>query len=302
MSLGTDRDRLLVSVEALAAELAEDPAPVLLDVRWRLGGPPGIDSYRRGHLPGAVFADLDRDLAGPPGPAGRHPLPDPVAFQAAMRAAGVSQDRSIVVYDDGDATIAARGWWTLRYFGHEDVRVLDGGYRAWADAAPRGLEVTTAEPDPALGDFTAEAGHLPVLEAAGALATARTGLLLDARAGERYRGETESADPVAGHIPGAVSAPTAGNVNPDGTFRNAAELAARFAVFGAVPGVGTTGGSPVGAYCGSGVTAAHEVLALTLAGIPAALYVGSWSNWIADPARPVATGDQSARPTARRLP
>ena len=287
MNPGTDRDRLLVSAEALAAELAQDPAPVLLDVRWRLGGPPGIDSYRRGHLPGAVFTDLDRDLAGPPGPAGRHPLPDPAVFQAAMRAAGVSHDRPVVVYDDGDATIAARGWWTLRYFGHEDVRVLDGGYRAWADA---GLEVTTAEPAPAPGGFTAEPGHLPALDAAGAQAAARTGLLLDARAGERYRGETEQADPVAGHIPGAVSAPTAGNVNPDGTFRDPAELAARFAALGAVPGVGTRSGALVGAYCGSGVTAAHEVLALTLAGIPAALYVGSWSNWIADPARPVATG------------
>ena len=287
--MGTSRDRLLVSVGALAAELAQDPAPVLLDVRWRLGGPPGIDSYRRGHLPGAVFADLDRDLAGPPGPAGRHPLPHPAAFQAAMRAAGVSQDRPVVVYDDGDATIAARGWWTLRYFGHENVRVLDGGYRAWA-AAPRSREVTTDEPAPAPGDFTAEPGHLLVLDAAGAQAAARTGLLLDARAGERYRGETEPADAVAGHIPGAVSAPTAGNVNPDGTFRDAAELAARFAALGAVPGVGTPGGAPVGAYCGSGVTAAHEVLALTLAGLPAALYVGSWSNWIADPARPVATG------------
>ena len=287
MNPRTGRDGLLVSAGALAAELARDPVPVLLDVRWRLGGPPGIDSYRRGHLPGAVFADLDRDLAGPPGLAGRHPLPDPAAFQAAMRAAGVSQDRPVVVYDDGDATIAARGWWTLRYFGHEDVRVLDGGYRAWTTA---GLEVTTAEPAPAPGDFTAEPGHLPVLDAVGAQVAARTGLLLDARAGERYRGETEPADPVAGHIPGAVSAPTAGNVNPDGTFSGAAELAARFAALGAVPGVGTAGGAPVGAYCGSGVTAAHEVLALTLAGIPAALYVGSWSNWIADPARPVATG------------
>jgi thiosulfate/3-mercaptopyruvate sulfurtransferase len=287
MNPGTDRDQLLVSAGALAAELAKDPAPVLLDVRWRLGGPPGIDSYRRGHLPGAVFADLDRDLAGPPGPAGRHPLPDPAAFQAAMRAAGVSQDRPVVVYDDGDATIAARGWWTLRYFGHSGVRVLDGGYRAWAGA---GLQVTTAEPKLAPGDFTASPGHLPVLDAAGAQAAARTGLLLDARAGERYRGETEPADPVAGHIPGAVSAPTAGNVHPDGTFFDAAELAARFAVLGAGPGVGTPGGAPVGAYCGSGVTAAHEILALTLAGIPAALYVGSWSNWVADPARPVATG------------
>jgi thiosulfate/3-mercaptopyruvate sulfurtransferase len=296
---GTGQDRLLVTVDALAAELAQDPPPVLLDVRWRLGGPPGIDSYRQGHLPGAVFADLDRDLAGPPGSAGRHPLPDPAAFQAAMRAAGVSQHRPVVVYDDGDATIAARGWWTLRYFGHEDVRVLDGGYRAWADAAPRSprtprtsrsLAVTTAEPAPVPGDFTAEPGHMPVLDAAGAQAVARTGLLLDARATVRYRGETEPADPVAGHIPGAVSAPTAGNVNPDGTFKDAAELAARFAALGAVSGVGTPGGAPVGAYCGSGVTAAHEVLALTLAGIPAALYVGSWSNWIADPARPVATG------------
>jgi thiosulfate/3-mercaptopyruvate sulfurtransferase len=287
VNTATSRDRLLVSAGGLAAELAGEPAPVLLDVRWRLGGPPGIDSYRQGHLSGAVFADLDRDLAGPPGPAGRHPLPDPAAFQAAMRAAGVSQDRPVVVYDDGDAMAAARGWWTLRYYGHRDVRVLDGGYRAWADA---GLEVTTAEPAPAPGDFTAEPGHLPVLDAAGAQAAARTGLLLDARAGERYRGETEPADPVAGHIPGAVSAPTAGNVNPDGTFKDSAELAARFAALGAMPGAGTPGGAPVGAYCGSGVTAAHEVLALTLAGLPAALYVGSWSNWIADPARPVATG------------
>jgi thiosulfate/3-mercaptopyruvate sulfurtransferase len=287
VNTATSRDRLLVSAGALAAELAGEPAPVLLDVRWRLGGPPGIDSYRQGHLSGAVFADLDRDLAGPPGPAGRHPLPDPAAFQAAMRAGGVSQDRPVVVYDDGDAMAAARGWWTLRYYGHRDVRVLDGGYRAWADA---GLEVTTAEPAPAPGDFTAEPGHLPVLDAAGAQAAARTGLLLDARAGERYRGETEPADPVAGHIPGAVSAPTAGNVNPDGTFKDSAELAARFAALGAMPGAGTPGGAPVGAYCGSGVTAAHEVLALTLAGLPAALYVGSWSNWIADPARPVATG------------
>jgi thiosulfate/3-mercaptopyruvate sulfurtransferase len=283
MNPSHNRDSLLVSAGALAAELARDPAPVLLDVRWRLGGPPGIDSYRQGHLPGAVFIDLDRDLSGPPGPAGRHPLPDPAAFQAAMRAAGVSRDRRVVVYDDGDATVASRGWWTLRYVGHRDVRVLDGGFRAWAGA---GLAVTTAEPAPAPGDFTAEPGHMPVLDAAAAQAAARTGLLLDARAGERYRGETEPVDPVAGHIPGAVSAPTAGCVNPDGTFKDAAELAARFAALGAVPGVGT----PVAAYCGSGVTAAHEVLALTLAGIPAALYVGSWSNWVADPARPVATG------------
>jgi len=286
------RDGLLVTARELAAELAQDrpgdpedsgDPPVLLDVRWRLAGPPGIDSYRQGHLPGAAFVDLDRDLASPPGPAGRHPLPDPAAFQAAMRAAGVSRDRPVVVYDDRDATSAARAWWTLRYFGHPDVRVLDGGYRAWTAV---GLPVSTDDPGPASGDFTAEPGQMPVLDAAGAQETARTGLLLDARAGERYRGETEPVDPVAGHIPGAVSAPTADNVNPDGTFKDPAGLAARFAALGANPGPGT----PVGAYCGSGVTAAHEVFALALAGIPAALYVGSWSNWVTDPARPVATG------------
>lgn len=277
----TGADRLLVTAASLAEELAGEPGPVLLDVRWRLAGPPGMDSYREGHLPGAVFTDLDRDLAGPPGPAGRHPLPDTAVFTEAMRAAGVSQGSPVVAYDDGDSTAAARAWWTLRYYGHEDVRVLDGGYRAWLKA---GLAVTTAEPARKPGDFTAQPGHMPVLDASSAEATARTGLLLDARSAERYRGEHELIDPVAGRIPGAVSAPTTGNVNADGTFRNTVELAARFTSLGVRPG------RAVGAYCGSGVTAAHEVLALALAGIPAALYVGSWSNWIADPARPVAAG------------
>jgi thiosulfate/3-mercaptopyruvate sulfurtransferase len=286
VSARTGRDGLLISAPALAAELTGDQPPVLLDARWRLAGPPGIDSYRQDHLPGAVFADLDRDLAGPPAPpapGGRHPLPDPAVFGAAMRVAGVSRDRPVVVYDDGDAVAASRAWWMLRYFGHPDVRVLDGGYRAWTAAD---LPVTADDPGPAPGDFTAEPGHLPALDAAGAQATAQAGLLLDARAGERYRGETEPVDPVAGHIPGAVSAPTAANTNPDGTFRDPAELAARFTALGAVP----EADAPVGAYCGSGVTAAHEVLALALAGIPAALYVGSWSDWITDPSRPVATG------------
>jgi thiosulfate/3-mercaptopyruvate sulfurtransferase len=290
MSEPAGRDALLVSVQALAAELAEDP-PVLLDVRWRLGGPPGRETYQQGHLPGAVYTDLDRDLTGPAGPAGRHPLPDAAAFQAAMRAAGVSRHRPVVVYDDGDAMSAGRGWWTLRYFGHPEVRVLDGGYRAWTAA---GLAVTTAEPDPAPGDFTADPGHMPVLDAAGAQQVARAGRLLDARAGERYRGETEPVDPVAGHIPGAVSAPTAANVNQDGTFKTPAELAARFAALGVVQGTA----APIASYCGSGVTAAHEVLALALAGLPAALYVGSWSNWVADPARPVATGAGDSDATA----
>jgi len=256
----------------------------LLDVRWRLGGPPGRELYDAGHIPGAAFVDLDKDLAAAPGAGGRHPMPAAAGFERAMQRAGVRDGRPVVVYDDADSTAAARAWWLLRYFGHPAVRVLDGGFRAWTaggyPVATAGQERPVATP----GRFTARPGQLGLLDAAGAAAAARSGLLLDARAGERYRGESEHVDPVAGHIPGAVSAPTAANVNPDGTFRPAADLAARFAALGAADG------RPVAAYCGSGVTAAHEVLALTLAGIPAALYVGSWSNWITDPARPVATG------------
>jgi thiosulfate/3-mercaptopyruvate sulfurtransferase len=275
---------------ALARALATGPAPVLLDVRWRLGGPPGIERYREGHLPGAQFVDLDRDLAGPPGAGGRHPLPDTAAFQAAMRRAGVSDDRPVVVYDENDSTAAARAWWLLGYFGHPQVRVLDGGYQTWL-AADQPIESGPA-PAPAAGTFTARPGHLPLLDADGAARMARDGVLLDARAAERYRGDVEPADPVAGHIPSAVSAPTTGNVGPEGRFLDPGALRARFTQLGASDGEpgGTDGPVTTGVYCGSGVTAAHEVLALTIAGIPAALYLGSWSDWITDPARPIATG------------
>jgi thiosulfate/3-mercaptopyruvate sulfurtransferase len=275
----------LITVAELAGALASPAPPTLLDVRYRLGGPPGIGLYQAGHIPGAVFTDLDRDLAAPPGPGGRHPMPAAAAFEAAMRRAGVSDDRPVVVYDDADSTAAARAWWLLRYFGHRQVRVLDGGFAAWT-AAGHPVEKGLPAAAPAAGDFTASPGHLPLLDADGAAALARTGVLLDARAGARYRGETEPVDPVAGHIPGSVSAPTAENVHKDGTFLPSADLARRFAALGA----GADGDPAVGAYCGSGVTAAHEVLALTLAGIPAALYTGSWSEWITDPSRPVATG------------
>ncbi len=281
---------LLIGARDLAAALSGPRPPVVLDVRWRLGGPPGIDGYRAGHVPGAVFADLDHDLAGAPGgPGGRHPLPAAPDFEAAMRRAGISPGTDVVVYDDADATAAARAWWTLRYFGHPAVGVLDGGYRAWTDA---GLPVSIATPAPEPGTFTARPGGMPVLDAAAAAALARSGILLDARAGERYRGETEPVDPVAGHIPGAVSAPTAGNVGPDGRFLSPAALRERFAPLGVAFGGDGPGAGVIGAYCGSGVTAAHEVLALALAGRPAALYPGSWSGWVADPARPVATGPE----------
>jgi thiosulfate/3-mercaptopyruvate sulfurtransferase len=277
----------LIDVESLASELSGSAAPVLLDVRWRLGGPPGIDSYRAGHLPGAMFVDLDTDLAGPPGAGGRHPLPAAADLEAAMRRAGVRNGYPVVAYDDGDSTVAARAWWTLRYFGHDQVRVLDGGYRAWVAA---GQPVAVGDPQATAGDFTAAPGQLPVLDAAGAAALARSGVLLDARAGERYRGEIEPVDPVAGHIPGARSAPTAANVGPDGRFLPPGELRRRFEGLGVTVGRPDGSAPAIGAYCGSGVTAAHEVLALDLAGVPASLYVGSWSNWTADPGRPVATG------------
>jgi thiosulfate/3-mercaptopyruvate sulfurtransferase len=290
----------LIDVRSLAGALAGASPPVVLDVRWRLAGPPGLDSYREGHLPGAVFIDLDTDLAGPPGAAGRHPLPEAAAFEAAMRRAGVRPGRLVVAYDDGDSTIAARAWWTLRYFGHDQVRVLDGGLRAWVAA---GLPVTPgpgpgpAVPGPGEPVFTARPGQLPALDHAGAAAVARSGTLLDARAGARYRGETEPVDRVAGHIPAAVSAPTSANVTAAGLLLSPAQLRERFAA------LGVRAGDQVGAYCGSGVTAAHEVLALELAGIPAALYVGSWSGWIADPDRPIATGpDPGADGLARSSP
>jgi thiosulfate/3-mercaptopyruvate sulfurtransferase len=270
----------LIAVPELADALAKPDAPVLIDIRWRLAGPPGIDAYRAGHLPGAAYVDLDTDLAGSPGPAGRHPLPEPARFEAAMRRIGVSAGCDVVVYDDTESMAAARAWWLLRYFGHDRVRVLDGAFQAWLAAVG---PVTTETPPPKEGDFIAQPGGLPIVDAAGAAEVARRGTLLDARTGERYRGEVEPIDPVAGHIPGAVSAPTSENVVA-GEFLDPAALRRRFARLGA------TGGRPVGAYCGSGVNAAHQILALELAGIPAALYVGSWSNWIADPERPVATG------------
>jgi thiosulfate/3-mercaptopyruvate sulfurtransferase len=291
----------LIDVADLAAARRREAPPVLLDVRWRLGGPPGIESYQAGHLPGAVYVDLDAQLAGPPGDGGRHPLPAVADFEAAMRAAGVRAGQPVVAYDDADGTIAARLWWMLRYYGHGQVQVLDGGFRAWAEA---GQPVSTDDVTPAPGDFTATAGQMPLLDADAARELARTGLLLDARAPARYRGETEPVDRVAGHIPGAVSAPTAANVTAAGRFRPPAELRERFAALGVPLDAKTSEGAPagpqlredrapvVGAYCGSGVTAAHEVLALELAGSPAALYVGSWSGWIADPSRPVATGPQ----------
>ncbi|MFF9850171.1 sulfurtransferase [Streptomyces litmocidini] len=268
----------IISASELQSESAGARPPVLLDVRWTLGGPPGRPAYEAGHLPGAVYVDLDAELAGPPGSGGRHPLPDPEAFGAVMRRAGVSADRPVVVYDGGPGWGAARAWWLLRWAGHPDVRVLDGGLAAWTG------ELTEKVPTPEPGDFRPKPGALELLDADAAAALPDTGLLLDARAAERYRGDVEPIDRVGGHIPGAVSAPTTENVDAEGLFLAADALRDRFTALGA------TEGTPVAVYCGSGVSGAHEVLALEIAGIPAGLYAGSWSEWSSDPARPVATG------------
>jgi thiosulfate/3-mercaptopyruvate sulfurtransferase len=272
----------LIQVE----ELANPPAQTVLDVRWQLAPGAQPDLCAAGHIPGAVFVDLDRDLAAPPGPGGRHPLPAAEDFERAMRAAGVTDDDPVVVYDDANGLPAARAWWLLRYFGHPRVALLDGGLGAWVAA---GRPLTQGDETPAHpGDFTARPGGMPVLDAQRAGELAGAGVLIDARAPERYRGETEPMDPVAGHIPGARNWPAARNLDAGGRFLPRTELAAAL--------TGLTGGAEVGAYCGSGITAAHTVLALELAGVPgAALYPGSWSEWVTDSARPVATGDEAGR-------
>lgn len=273
---------VLVDASGLLAWLAGSPPPAVLDVRWRLGGPSCREEYAEGHIPGAVFLELDTELCGPPGAAGRHPLPDPERLQAVLRRAGIRGGRPVAVYDGGDGLAAARTWWTLRWAGIRDVQVLDGGYPAWlAIDAPVMANASTPEP----GDVVVCPGGMRVLDADAAAQIATDGVLIDVRTPERYRGDVEPIDPVAGHIPGAINAPTAGSLRPDGSLLPAAALRERFTQRGVHPD------TPVGAYCGSGITAAHTVLAMTVAGYHPALYVGSWSEWITDPARPVATGE-----------
>jgi thiosulfate/3-mercaptopyruvate sulfurtransferase len=273
-----------VTVLVSAAELLAAPRlPVLLDVRWALGDDRGHEHYLEGHLPGAVFVDLDTELADPPSAqAGRHPLPSLQRLQECARRWGISDGEAVVAYDASGSTAAARAWWVLRWAGLADVRLLDGGLAAWKRAGGV-LERGEVVPEP--GNVTLPGGGLRTLGPDEAAALPGSGgVLLDARAAERYRGEVEPVDPRAGHVPGALSAPTTANLAPDGTFLPATVLRERFAALGARPG------AAVGVYCGSGVTAAHEVAALAVAGIDAALWPGSWSQWSNDPARPAATG------------
>ena len=272
----------LITADELAAALRRDEV-VVLDVQFALTGTPGPELYAAGHVPGAPFLDLDTALAGPPGRAGRHPLPDPVVLQEALRACGVDDDTTVVVYDQRTSLSAARAWWVLRWAGHPAVRVLDGGLAAWERA---GYEVTADVPTPAPGTMTVRPGSVPVLDAGQAGDLARVGVLLDVRAPERYRGETEPIDHTAGHVPGSVNLPMGRMLADDGTFLPPTTIRERAAE------VGVHRSTPVGTSCGSGVTAAQMALALHLAGIDAVPYVGSWSEWVEDPARPVATGPE----------
>ena len=279
--------RTLVSTAELASRLG-DPALVIVDVRHDLADPGwGEARYRESHVPGARFAHLDNDLAArKTGRNGRHPLPAPEQAAALFSRLGIGADRDVVVYDQGGGMYAARLWWMLRWLGHDAVAVLDGGFAKWVR---EGRPVTTdiSVPEASAFHVRAIATTLGVEDVVRALAD-RANVLVDARAPERYRGETEPLDPVAGHIPGARNRPYAANLAADGTFKPPETLRREFADL-----LGDTPLERVTHYCGSGVTSCHNLLAMEIAGLPGTrLYPGSWSEWCADPARPVAVGNE----------
>lgn len=269
--------RPLVTADWLRQHIS-DPDLRVIDFRWYLDGRSGQEAYRAGHIPGAMFVDLDQ-MTPTDGP-GRHPIPSRETFTEAMRAAGVSETTFVVAYDDASGSVAARLWWLLRHFGHPAAAVLDGGIQAWPEplepgdvSVPRGsFKAVTARPD-------------DVVDLQTVLSRPARTVLLDARAPERYRGETEPIDPRAGHIPGARSAHWAGNLDGEGRFLEAPRLRQRFRE------LGVERGEELIAYCGSGVNACHNLLALELAGLPGGrLYEGSWSDWSRNPDLPAATG------------
>ena len=262
----------LISPEALFTDLAR-PDLRLVDVRWVLGSPGGgRAAYEADHLPGAIFLDMDTDLAAKEGP-GRHPLPQPAEFRDLLEAAGIGSTDEVVAYDDVGGWVAARLWWMLDDLGHARVRVLDGGYPAWVGA---GLPVSAEPPVPrAPGVLTLRPSWTNVIDRAGVAAGLGTFVLLDARGGPRYRGEVEPIDDYPGHIPTARHVPTDGNLGPDGRLLDAASLAVRFSAMGADGGSG-----PVVTSCGSGVSACFNSIAMRIAGLPdPILYPGSYSDW-----------------------
>jgi thiosulfate/3-mercaptopyruvate sulfurtransferase len=284
------RSPLITALE-LAAQLRAGPAaPLLLDVRWSLGSGDGYISYLQGHLPGAVFVDMEHDLCGLPqedGHGGRHPMPTVDDFELDMAECGVDYHRAVVCYDDFGSLAAARCWWLLRHFGKYNVQVLDGGLRQWK---ARRLPVESGARHIEEGDFEVRRGHINVLKADQALLYAQQGLLLDGRPRDRFHGENEIVDDVPGHIPGAVNVPVQELLNPDGTFLAREEL--RRVLIEA----GVDGERPVATYCGSGIAAAHLALAIDAAGLgdDVPVYVGSWSDWTSDRTRPVAVNTHAA--------
>ncbi|GFZ78385.1 sulfurtransferase [Nesterenkonia alkaliphila] len=263
---------------------AEKPGLRILDVRWRLDRPDGRPDYLEGHLPGAVYVDLDTELAehGLPLTQGRHPLPSRETLQSAARRWGLHDGDTVVVYDDMKNTSSARAWWLLRHAGVADVRVLDGSLRGWVSA---GYPLETGDVVPSPGSITLDYGQLEALSIDEAAAFPERGTLLDSRLAQRYRGEVEPMDPRPGHIPGALNAPTAENVDGQGRFLSPELLRERFLALGVDPQ------RPVASYCGSGINGAHSCLALELGGFEAVLYPGSFSEWSNNYDRPVVTGD-----------
>lgn len=276
----------LISTDALAAHLS-DPTWAVIDTRFDLARPDwGEAQYRAGHIPGAIYAHLDRDLSGAKtGTNGRHPLPPMDVFMARLGRWGVGPGVQVVVYDQADGNHASRLWWMLRYLGHTAVAVLDGGWAKWErEGRPARSGDETRAPAQFVG--APQPDQTVTADGVDRMRQDANRRLIDARAPERYRGETEPLDRAAGHIPGAVNYWFKNNVNPDGTFRSADEVRARLqAALGAVPA------NRAVVYCGSGVTACQDILAAEYAGLAGMkLYPGSWSEWSADEARPVATG------------
>ena len=275
----------LVSPEQLLAALAAGATPAIIDCSFDLADVGvGERAFAAGHLPGAVYAHLDRDLAGAKtGLNGRHPLPARADWAATLARLGVTPARAVVVYDAQGAMFAARAWWMLLWAGHRAVSVLDGGLAAW-QAAGGTLEAGAVTPSAAASAYPIGDSLVATVDADALQKSLGRVTLIDARAGERYRGEVEPLDKRAGHIPGARSRFFKDNLDVQGRFKPAGELRAAFAAFGAAP-------AQVVHQCGSGATACHNLLAMEAAGLPgSALYPGSWSEWSADPKRPVAVG------------
>lgn len=289
MTAGRDEQALRSAVFITAAELhermAHEPKPVLLDIRFRHGQHDRRFAYLEGHIPGAIYVDLQHDLAGEPGGTrGNRPMPSLEQIQAKAQDWGIHPDSQVVVYDDDHLLQAGRGWWILRWAGVRSVRLLDGGLDAWTAA---GFPVDASVPTPERGTIRLTGNGMPQMDADEAARMAHDAILLDSRGSVNYRGgPAEPGEPAHGHIPGAINLPTPENLDKSGMTLPPEALRQRFLA------AGVDGSTPVGVYCGGGVSAAHQTAVLASIGIPATLYVGSWSAWSGDPARPVARGPE----------